>query len=34
MIIPRANQPKTKIAGLEVLPVERVDQAVQLLRNL
>jgi DNA repair protein RadA/Sms len=33
-IIPRANQPKTKIAGLEVLAVERVDQAVQLLRNL
>jgi DNA repair protein RadA/Sms len=34
MIIPRANQPKAKIAGLEMLPVERVDQAVQLLRNL
>jgi DNA repair protein RadA/Sms len=34
MIIPRANQPKAKISGLEVLPVERVDQAVQLLRNL
>jgi DNA repair protein RadA/Sms len=34
MIIPRANQPKTKIGGLDVLPVERVDQAVQLLRNL
>jgi DNA repair protein RadA/Sms len=34
MIIPRANQPKTKISGLDVLPVERVDQAVQLLRNL
>jgi DNA repair protein RadA/Sms len=34
MIIPRANQPKAKIGGLEVLPVERVDQAVQLLRNL
>jgi DNA repair protein RadA/Sms len=33
-IVPRANQPKMKIAGLEVLPVERVDQAVQLLRNL
>jgi DNA repair protein RadA/Sms len=33
-IVPRANQPKTKIAGLEVLAVERVDQAVQLLRNL
>ncbi|HYL90053.1 MAG TPA: DNA repair protein RadA [Burkholderiales bacterium] len=34
VIIPRANAPKTKIANLEVLPVERVDQAVQLLRNL
>jgi DNA repair protein RadA/Sms len=33
-IVPRANQPKTKIPGLELLPVERVDQAVQLLRNL
>jgi DNA repair protein RadA/Sms len=33
-IVPRANQPKSKIAGLEVLAVERVDQAVQLLRNL
>jgi DNA repair protein RadA/Sms len=33
-IVPRANQPKAKIAGLEVLPVERLDQAVQLLRDL
>ena len=33
-IVPLANQPRAKIAGLEVLPVERVDQAVQLLRNL
>jgi DNA repair protein RadA/Sms len=33
-IVPRANQPKAKISGLEVLAVERVDQAVQLLRNL
>jgi DNA repair protein RadA/Sms len=33
-VIPKSNLPKTKIAGLEVLPVERVDQAVQLLRNL
>ena len=33
-IIPRANQPKAKIAGLEVIAVERVDQAVQVLRNL
>jgi DNA repair protein RadA/Sms len=33
-IIPRANTPKAKIPNLEVLPVERVDQAVQLLRTL
>jgi DNA repair protein RadA/Sms len=33
-IVPRANQPKAKVSGLEVLTVERVDQAVQLLRNL
>jgi len=34
VIIPRANAPKAKIPGIEVHPVERVDQAVQLLRNL
>jgi DNA repair protein RadA/Sms len=33
-IVPRANQPKAKIPGLDVMAVERVDQAVQLLRNL
>jgi len=33
-IVPRANQSKTKTQGLEVLAVERVDQAVQLLRDL
>jgi DNA repair protein RadA/Sms len=33
-IVPKANQPKGKIPGLEVLAVERVDQAVQLLRDL
>jgi DNA repair protein RadA/Sms len=33
-IVPRANQPKARIAGLETLAVERVDQAVQLLREL
>jgi DNA repair protein RadA/Sms len=33
-IIPKANQPKGKIAGLEVIAVERVDQAVAELRNL
>ncbi len=30
----RANMPKAKIPNLELLPVERVDEAVQLLRNL
>jgi DNA repair protein RadA/Sms len=33
-IIPKANLPKTKIAGLELLAVERIDQAVRLLREL
>ena len=33
-IVPRANAPKAKIAGLEVIAVERVDQAVRLLREL
>jgi len=33
-IVPKANLAKTKVAGLEVLAVERVDAAVQLLRNL
>jgi DNA repair protein RadA/Sms len=33
-IVPRANHPKAKIAGLEVLGVERVDQAVKLIRDL
>jgi DNA repair protein RadA/Sms len=33
-ILPKANVPKTKIAGLETLAVERIDQAVRLLREL
>jgi len=33
-ILPQANRPKSPIAGLEVIPVERVEQAVQLLRGL
>jgi DNA repair protein RadA/Sms len=33
-IVPKANAPKGKSAEIEVIPVERVDQAVQLLRNL
>jgi DNA repair protein RadA/Sms len=33
-IVPKANLAKTKIPGIEVIAVERVDQAVQVLRNL
>jgi DNA repair protein RadA/Sms len=33
-IVPKANQPKARIAGLEVIAVERVDQAVRFLRSL
>ena len=33
-IVPKANLPKAKIPGLDVLPVERIDQAVKLLREL
>jgi len=33
-IVPRSNLPKGKIAGLEVIGVERVDRAVQVLRDL
>jgi DNA repair protein RadA/Sms len=33
-VVPKANAPKVRIAGLEVLAVERVDQAVRLLRDL
>jgi DNA repair protein RadA/Sms len=32
-IVPKANLPKTKIAGLDVIGVARVDQAVQVLRG-
>ena len=32
-IVPKGNQPKGKIAGLEVIAVERVDQAVAVLRE-
>ena len=34
IIIPKANAPKASIAGLEVIAVERVDQAVRALREL
>ncbi|HEX6157428.1 MAG TPA: DNA repair protein RadA, partial [Burkholderiales bacterium] len=30
VIVPKANAPKAKIAGVEVLAVERIDQAVRL----
>ncbi len=33
-IVPKANMPKGKVAGLEVIAVERVDQAVGKLREL
>ncbi|HYX64016.1 MAG TPA: DNA repair protein RadA [Burkholderiales bacterium] len=33
-VIPKANLPKAKMPGLEVLAVERIDQAVRLLREL
>ncbi len=33
-IVPKANMPKSKIPGLEVIAVDRVDQAVAKLREL
>ena len=33
-IVPHANQPKSKVSGLEILAVERVEEAVQALRSL
>jgi len=33
-IVPKANLPKAKISGLETVAVERIDQAVRLLRDL
>lgn len=33
-IVPKSNAPKAKIAGLEVIAVERLDQALQQLRQL
>jgi DNA repair protein RadA/Sms len=32
-IVPKANAPKTKIQGLEVIAVERLDQALNNIRN-
>ncbi len=34
VVIPKANAPKKPIPGLTVYPVERVDQALQVVRNL
>src|SRR5262245_13203609 len=33
-IVPKSNLPKARIPGLELFAVDRVDQAVQLLRSL
>jgi len=33
-LVPKANTPKGRLAGLEVIPIERVDQAIRLLREL
>jgi DNA repair protein RadA/Sms len=32
-IVPKANMPKGGIAGFEIHPVERIDQAIELLRQ-
>ena len=32
-IVPKANAPKAKIAGLEVIAVERLEQALAIMRN-
>ena len=32
-IIPKANAPKGKIEGMQIVPVERVEQALNQLRN-
>jgi len=33
-LIPRANLPKGRVGGLEIVPLERIDQAVAALRDL
>jgi DNA repair protein RadA/Sms len=33
-IVPKANAPKTKIAGMQIIAVDRIDQAIQAARNL
>lgn len=32
-IVPKANAPKTKIAGMEVIAIDRLDQALQAIRQ-
>jgi len=32
-IVPKGNRPKQAIAGMEVLAVDRLDEAVELCRN-
>jgi len=33
-IVPKANAPKSKIQGMEIIAVDRIDQAIQAARNL
>ena len=33
-IVPKANAPKSKIPGMEIIAVDRIDQAIQAARNL
>jgi DNA repair protein RadA/Sms len=33
-VIPRANAPKKPIEGLQVIEIDRIDQAIEMLRNL
>jgi DNA repair protein RadA/Sms len=33
-IVPKANAPKSKITGMEIIAVDRIDQAIQAARNL
>jgi len=32
-IVPKANAPKTKIAGMEVIAIDRLEQALQVIRQ-
>ena len=33
-IIPKGNKPKQKIEGMEIIAVERVEQAVEAMRGV